>query len=141
MPKVDGDEFFQPCGPTSTATNTSRARRLSSLANMKPNGGRAIVARKLVELTKVDDAFIRRTAVAALGNWGSDNEVPALLAALAHKDLWTRKEALRVIGRFKDRRTLEPVMIGFHDNSTRAGRLPRRRASWARWPSRTCSPC
>jgi hypothetical protein len=46
-------------------------------------------------------------------------KVPALLAALAHKDLWTRKEALKVIGRFKDRRALEPVMICFRDGSTR----------------------
>jgi HEAT repeat protein len=45
--------------------------------------------------------------------------VPALLAALAHKDWLTRKEALKVIGRFKDRRTLEPVIISFRDTSTR----------------------
>jgi len=120
VPKVDGDEFFRAVwADLHSDDRWARKAAVERLANMKPNAGRAVVARKLVELTGAEDPFIRRPAVAALGNWGSDNELPALLAALAHKDLWTRKEALKVIGRFKDRKTLEPVMISFREPSTR----------------------
>jgi HEAT repeat protein len=34
--------------------------------------------------------------------------------------VFTRKEALKVVGRFRDERTLEGVIVGFRDSSTRA---------------------
>jgi HEAT repeat protein len=121
VPKVEGDAYFQAVwADLHSDDRWARKAAVERLANMKPNGARTAVARKLVELTDVEDPFIRRPAVAALGNWGSEAEVPALLAAIAHKDLWTRKEALKVIGRFKDRKTLEPAMISFREPSTRA---------------------
>jgi HEAT repeat protein len=38
---------------------------------------------------------------------------------LAHKDPSIRREALKVIGRFRDPRALEPVILSFRDSSTR----------------------
>jgi HEAT repeat protein len=64
--------------------------------------------------------FLRRTAVAALGLWGSEDEVPALLLAMAHKDPFTRREAIKAIGGFRDPRILPALIICFREHATRA---------------------
>src|SRR5205085_836943 len=103
VPKVDGDAYFQTVwADLHSDEHFTRKAAAENLAKLEPNAGRAVVARKLVELTKDESPFIRWPAVRALGKWGSENEVPALLEALAHQDAGTRKEALKVIGRFRD---------------------------------------
>jgi serine/threonine protein kinase len=121
VPRVEGDEFFQEVwAELHHREPHRRAAALERLAGMKPNASRAVVAQKLAEMTKVEDVWIRRGAVKALGAWGSKGEVPTLQRAMAHDDVFTRKEALKVIGRFRDERTLEGVIIGFRDPMTRA---------------------
>jgi serine/threonine protein kinase len=121
VPRVEGDAFFQEVwADLHHRESHRRAAALERLAGMKPNASRAVVARKLVELTKVEDVWIRRGAVKALGTWGGKDEVPTLQRAMAHDDVFTRKEALKVVGRFRDERTLEGVIVGFRDSSTRA---------------------
>jgi HEAT repeat protein len=120
VPKVKGDAFFQEVWADLHNDNPfTRKTACERLAGMKPNGEQAVVAKKLVELIEVEDWLVRRPAVRALGTWGTDKDVPVLLRALADKDLWTRKEALKVIGRFNDARTLEAVIVSFRDQSTR----------------------
>jgi HEAT repeat protein len=97
----------------------TRKAAVERVADMKPNDRRAEVARKLVELAEDENLFIRNLSVKALGAWGGTNEVPALIGALIHKDPSTRREALKVVGRFRDPRTLEPVTHCFRDTATR----------------------
>jgi HEAT repeat protein len=119
-PRADGDVFFQRVWADLDSNDYfTRKTAVERLATMKPNDRRLEVARKLVELTTVEDVFIRRAAVTALGSWGSRDEVPALIAAIAHKDPFTRSAALQIIGRFRDPRSLEAVVASFHANSTR----------------------
>jgi serine/threonine protein kinase len=120
-PKADEDPYFQSVrADLDSRDYFTRKTALERLVTMKPNDQRADIARKLVELTASDEVFHRRLAVAALGMWGSKDEIPALLRAMAHKDPMTRGEALKVIGRFRDPKTIPAVIQGFRENSTRA---------------------
>jgi len=98
----------------------TRKTAVERLATMQPNDQRAKVAPRLVELTDDPSPFIRGPAIKALGAWGGQDAVPVLMRLLAHKDPSARRESLKAIGRFQDPRTLEPVIQGFRDNSTRA---------------------
>lgn len=117
--RADEDPFFQRVMADLDSNNHfTRKTALERLTTMRPNDQRAKVAQKLTALIEVDDSFISRGAVAALGNWGSEADVPTLIRATAHKDLWTRKEALKSIGHFRDARALQPVMVSFREFST-----------------------
>jgi serine/threonine protein kinase len=120
VPRAEGDVFFQKTlAELDDGNFFTRRTALERLATMRPNDQRAKVAAKLVELTEGDDQRIRWEAIKALGVWGSENEVPALLKAMEPKDTFTRREALKVIGRFKDARTLPAVILCFRDHQTR----------------------
>src|SRR5262249_37517192 len=76
----------------------TRKTALEGLATMSPNDERqrAMIARKLVELVKVDDRNrqIRSLAVKALGVWGREAEVPALTDVIEYPpDPFVRREA------------------------------------------------
>jgi HEAT repeat protein len=115
------DIFFQRIrADLDSADVFVRRNALERLATMRPNAQRAEVARKLVELTELDDANIRRPAVLALGVWGSEDEVPALLKAVEHTDVFTRREALKVIGRYRHGDIVSAVIPCFRDFHTRA---------------------
>ena len=120
-PRVEGDVFFEKTfAELDDANHFKRKAALERLATMKPNDQRAKVARKLVEIMQVNEKSLRWLAVAALGVWGSENEVPDLIKAIEHPDdAWTRKEALKVIGRFKDARSLPAVIRSFRESQTR----------------------
>jgi HEAT repeat protein len=121
VPPIGGDPFFQSVWADLHADDYfTRKTAVERLATMQPNDQRAKVAPRLVELTDDPSPFIRGPAIKALGAWGGQDAVPVLMRLLAHKDPFTRREALKAIGRFQDPRTLEPVIQGFRDNSTRA---------------------
>lgn len=117
LPRAEDDVFFQKTfAELDDSRFFTRKAALERLVTMKPNDQRAKVARKLVELTKNEPRF-RTLAVTALGVWGSEDEVPALLAVVEDPaDVWARKEALKVIGRFKSARALPAVMRCFRDD-------------------------
>jgi serine/threonine protein kinase len=120
VPRAEGDVYFEKTlADLDNPEYWTRKAALERMADMKPNNRRAEAARKLVPLTQVDEVFIRQAAIKALGAWGSEKEVPTLILALTHKDPSTRREALKVIGRFRDPRTLEPVIHCFREPSTR----------------------
>jgi len=121
VPAIGGDVYFQKVwADLHDEDYFTRKAAVERLATLKPNDQRAKVAPKLVELIQDESPFIRSPAIKALGTWGSKNEVPDLIRALLHKDPSTRREALKVIGRFQDPRSLEPVIQSFRESSTRA---------------------
>jgi hypothetical protein len=120
VPAAGGDVYFEKTlADLNSRDYWTRKAAVERVADMKPNDRRAEVARKLVELAEDENLFIRNLSVKALGAWGGTNEVPALIGALIHKDPSTRREALKVVGRFRDPRTLEPVTHCFRDTATR----------------------
>jgi hypothetical protein len=120
-PRAEVDVFFQKIrAELDDANMFTRRDALMRLATMKPNDQRAEIAKKLVELTEIDSPHIRRPAVLALGVWGSENEVPVLLKAMEHSDVFTRREALKVIGRFRDPQIVAALIRCFRDFQTRA---------------------
>jgi HEAT repeat protein len=121
VPRGEGDVFFQRLRADLDDENVfTRRNALARLATMQPNNQRAEIAKKLVELSTIDNPHIRRPAITALGVWGSKDNVPALITAIEHDDSHTRGEALKVIGRFRDPRTVAPVIRCFRDFLTRA---------------------
>src|SRR5207244_4337218 len=58
-------------------------------------------------------------AVPALGVWGTAKELPVVLRTLEHKDVFTRRAALKIVGRFQDEKALAPVIHCFKDFQTR----------------------
>jgi serine/threonine-protein kinase len=120
VPPIEGDAYFkQVWADLHSDEYWTLKSAVERLADLKPNDQRAKVAPRLIELTDDPSPFIRKPAVRALGAWGSKDDVPALMRALAHQDLFTRQEALKVIGRFQDARTLPPVLVNFREFSTR----------------------
>jgi serine/threonine protein kinase len=120
VPRAEGDAYFQKVwADLDDPDYFTRKTAVERIANMKPNDRRAEVAQKLAKLSEVNEPFIRQAAIEGLGSWGTENELPALIRATAHKDVFTRRAALSVIGRFKDAKTLEAVMQGFREFGTR----------------------
>lgn len=123
LPRAEDDVFFQKTFAELDDSNLfTRTAALERLATMRPNDQRAKVAQKLIELTqKGGDQRFRTHAIKALGAWGSGDEVPALLAVIDDpSDVWARKEALKIIGRFKDARTVPTVIRCFRDGLLQA---------------------
>jgi hypothetical protein len=91
------------------------AMAIDPLAGMTPNQRRPEVAQKLAAVLASPDKALRRDAIKALGVWGTANEIPALIEMLADRE--TMREALQVIGRFRDPRAVEPVVRCFRDDT------------------------
>ena len=96
-----------------------RTSATKELARIKPNEQQAEVAQKLAALLAYDDQFSRTGAAKALAVWGTSKEVPALIGALDHKDVFTRREALKAIGPLRDKRAIAPVVRCFKEFHTR----------------------
>jgi HEAT repeat protein len=86
------------------------------LARMQPiEEHRAVVAGKLNELEPDPDVFTRRAIVGALGLWATPQEVPTLIKYLGDGDVFTRHEALKYLGKFRDERAVVPVVRCLQD--------------------------
>jgi serine/threonine protein kinase/HEAT repeat protein len=120
LPRAGGDVLFeQTLADLDSPEYWTRKGAVERLVSLKPNDRRGEVAGKLVALMDDESPFIRWPAIQALATWGSANELPALIRGTIHKDPSTRREVLKVIGRFREARTLEAVMACFRDNGTR----------------------
>ncbi len=89
------------------------------LAALRPDRHRPLVAKKLAESALAVELYNRTALIRALGTWATAAEVPALLELLSDKDVNTRNEVLRVIGKLRDERTVEPVVGCFAELATR----------------------
>jgi hypothetical protein len=119
-PDVTGDKELDRCladisGKDSPAVQKAAKR----LASMKPDKNRAVVARKLGESLLTAPVYDRTSLIRALGVWATPEEVPVLLKLLDDKDINTRNEVLRVLGKMRDERTVKPVVKCFCEFSTR----------------------
>jgi hypothetical protein len=90
------------------------------LAKLLPNQEhRALIAQKLAARATDTNASTRRSVIQALGVWGTANEVLTLIDCLNDPDFGNRRETLRIIGKFRDERTLAPVSRCFVESITR----------------------
>jgi serine/threonine protein kinase len=120
LPRAGGDVLFErTLADLDSPDHFTRKGAIERLIGMKPNDRQAEVAQKLVVLAEDQSPHIRWPAIQALGVWGTTNELPTLIRATVHKDIFTRREALKVIGRFRDAQTLQAVMACFRENGTR----------------------
>ena len=78
-----------------------------------------LVVTKLIRMTKSNDAFARRSAVEALGVWGTANEVPLVLEFLNNGDIFAQMAAMEALGKLRDERALEPLVRCLHEFRTR----------------------
>src|SRR5262249_11700264 len=91
------------------------------LASMKPKKEhRPVVAQKLAAKADWPTPFLRQPVVHALAVWATEKEVPTLIKALAHTDIFTRREALKDMGKLRDKRTVAPVVQCFENLHTRS---------------------
>jgi hypothetical protein len=86
---------------------------LNNLARMQPNEHQPLVAQQLAALATNSNPQTRTALIKALGTWGTANEVPILIQAIEDSNPFTREEALKAVGKFKDERALEPVLRCF----------------------------
>jgi HEAT repeat protein/PBS lyase HEAT-like repeat-containing protein len=120
-PKVTGnpeiDDALADLGDINPFTTPPAAKRLAA---MKPKEHRAVVAQRLAALADAGDPHIRRPVVHALAVWATPKEMPTLVKALQHTDVFTRREALKEIGKLRDKSTIAPIVRCFQDFHTRA---------------------
>jgi HEAT repeat protein len=110
------DKLLAEMGDRNPAVFQAAAEKLAA---MQPNEHRAVVAQKLAERANVQDVFVRRAAVKALATWATPSEVPALIGALRDEDPFTRQEALKGIGPFRDERAVDLVVRCLREAVTR----------------------
>ncbi len=84
-----------------------RADAARHLKDMRPDQRRAEVATALEAVLNDPEWFVRDEAIAALGVWGSGENVPALLRVMNHWE--NRREAMLALGRLKDARAAEAL--------------------------------
>jgi hypothetical protein len=121
-PKVTGDATLdQALADLGKSDESAVQGAIDKLSKTSVNGQhQALVAQKLAAHLNDSNPFVRRSAVQALGVWGTPNEVPALLNVLGtDDDFGARNNVLQVIGKFRDERALKPVALAFQDGRTR----------------------
>jgi hypothetical protein len=119
-PKVTGDKALDRLladlgGKDSPAVQKAAKR----LAAMKPDKHRPVVAKKIGEVLLATEVYNRTEVIRALAVWATLEEIPVFVQLLSDKDINTRNEVLRVIGKFRDERTVRPVVGCFVEFTTR----------------------
>jgi serine/threonine-protein kinase len=93
------------------------------LADMRPyDRDREAVARALEPLLDDPDHFTRQEMIRALGTWGTNQSVPALVRMLDNKDVFTRHAALAALGKFRDVRAAEAIAQRLPEDTPAASR-------------------
>jgi hypothetical protein len=90
-----------------------RAESARQLKDMLPDQRRAEVAPVLESLLSDPNPLTRDSAAEALGVWGGQANVPALLRAM--NDVQNRRAAMLALGRLKDGRAAEPLASRLED--------------------------
>jgi hypothetical protein len=90
-----------------------------ALARMRPDEAqRGRVNQKLVAHARDTGVFSRRAVIHALGVWATAEQIPVLVEFLSDPDSANRNQTLEFIGKFKDARTVAPVVRCFEGGST-----------------------
>ena len=88
-------------GLTSGDKNKIRSA-LQKLKDKEPPQADAEIGRQIAPHLASDDLFLRQFSAEALEKWATPAEVPALVAALSDKHIFTVHAALRALGRLQD---------------------------------------
>ena len=101
--------------------NSIKSRQAAeALARVAPDPkNRAVVVQKLSGRLRDQNPFLRKAALDAFATWASPDDVPILIDLLSDTDSGTRNQALVVVGRFRDERTVKPVVNCLKDVFTR----------------------
>jgi hypothetical protein len=94
------------------------ARQLRTLA---PTHRRDEVARALGALLFDGHPQVQMPAILALEKWARAEDIPLLIKAIGHPKREIHMEVCKIIGTFKDERTIKPLMKSFPYADTRLG--------------------
>jgi HEAT repeat protein len=118
-PRVTGDSELDRALADVEAGWPAWQNGAGKLAGMQPNAHRAVVAQKLAAQADAADRNKRHAMLRALVVWATPNEVPVLIKALDDENVFARHDVLGAIGKFRDERTLAPVVRCFQEDPTR----------------------
>ncbi len=119
VPRITGDSELDRALADVGADWPAWQNGAGKLANMQPNAHRAVVAQKLAAQADATDRSKRHAMLRALVVWATPNEVPVLIKALDDDNVFARHDVLNAIGKFRDERTLAPVLRCFQEDATR----------------------
>ena len=91
------------------ANSFQRRDALVRLAQLRPKERRADVAKVLDGYINDPDVFTRKACFASLAVWGTEANVPSLIQVLDNQDVFTRWEAMKLLGDLKADQAAEPV--------------------------------
>jgi hypothetical protein len=80
----------------------TRKAALEKLVLAEPNDRREEVIKAIAPLTKDNDVFTRKAALAALGAWATKDTIPTIAESLKHNDPFTRQAAIEALAKLKD---------------------------------------
>lgn len=115
--KITGDEALDDLLVDLESTDVFVRKRASEkLAAMPPNQQhRKEVVARLTKMVRGDSPFFRDEAAKAIMAWGTKEDIPLMIELLGDKAHEVRKAILTKIGKFKDERTVKPVVNCFTD--------------------------
>jgi len=105
--------------------NDAKAKAAAErLTQLDPNESRADVAKALEPLLEDDDRFTRQAATNAMGVWGSNENVPALVEVLKDEHVFARRAAMDALSKLKDERGADAVAARLtrHEDRNHASR-------------------
>ena len=91
-------------------TNRQRINAaLGKLQNSQPTARRAEVAKALEPILEDKDFWTRKACIAAIGVWGTKENVPGLLKLVADENVFIRRDSITALGKLQDERAAEPI--------------------------------
>jgi hypothetical protein len=100
------------------ADRRKRKGALGRLPTAALGARRAEVAQALEPILAENDFFTRKACLQALGNWGTRDNVPAMLKFLDDPSPFIRWETMSALAKLQDERAIEPIakhLVNFHD--------------------------
>jgi HEAT repeat protein len=98
---LSADDFNRVLADLKSSDLNARRRAAERLGQTPANERRDEVARALAQMLTDSDRWARRSAAQALGNWGTKESTPALVALLSSDDVQSRWAAIKSLGQLQ----------------------------------------
>jgi len=105
----DADALAQAVAEMNSPNRQTRQGAMDQLLRSDPKLRTAAVLKAMEALLAEADGGVRNNAIRVLGIWGNKESVPALLAAIDHENVETRRAALEALGKCRDPRAVDAV--------------------------------